>query len=153
MSPHYEPPSYPIPLDGPEHWLWVFHALNLHWSSILHMLMDIFQTILSKHPTLALSHWVQKSVLYVCVSFAALMYLDFCFSSESKRPLLYENVVIRSPENVQVRDYLNRTMKAHRKWGCSDHDQGPGDALGSKLDLEWENLSDHVSRGLLLFSH
>ena len=41
------------------------------------MLMDIFQTILSKHPTLALSHWVQKSVLYVCVSFAALMYLDF----------------------------------------------------------------------------
>ena len=28
--------------------------------------------ILSNHPTLAFSHWVQKSVLYICVSFSAL---------------------------------------------------------------------------------
>ena len=91
--------------------------------------------------------------LCLCLLCCPNVFRLLCFSSESKRPLLYENVVIRSPENVQVRDYLNRTMKAHRKWGCSDHDQGPGDALGSKLDLEWENLSDHVSRGLLLFSH
>jgi len=70
------PPPHPIPLDCPEHRLCVLHALNLHQSSILHMLMYLFQTILSNHPTLALSHWVQKSV-DVCVSFAALMDLEF----------------------------------------------------------------------------
>ena len=74
--PILNPPPHPIPLDCPEHRLWVLHALNLHQSSILHMLMYLFQTILSNHPTLALSHWVQKSVC-VCVSFAALMYLEF----------------------------------------------------------------------------
>ena len=31
-----------------------------------------FSAILSNHPTISFSHWVQKSVLYVCVSFAAL---------------------------------------------------------------------------------
>ena len=32
-----------------------------------------FSGILSNHPTLNFSHWVQKSVLYFCVSFAALL--------------------------------------------------------------------------------
>ena len=30
------------------------------------------EAILSNHPTLTLSHRVQKSVLYICVSFAAM---------------------------------------------------------------------------------
>ena len=46
----------------------LLHALNLHWSSILHMVIYTFHAILSNHPTLAFSHRVQKSVLYICVS-------------------------------------------------------------------------------------
>ena len=95
----------------------LLHASNLHWSSILHMVIYMFQccslisahpcllphspkvcsltlclfcflayrvvvtaflssiyicfsAILPNHPTLALSHRVQKTVLYICVSFA-----------------------------------------------------------------------------------
>ena len=40
-------------------------------SFILHMVIS-FKAILSNHPTLSFSHCVQKSVLHVCVSFAAL---------------------------------------------------------------------------------
>ena len=36
------------------------------------MFQLFFEIILSKHPTLAFSLRVQKSVLYICVSFAAL---------------------------------------------------------------------------------
>ena len=51
----------------------LLHTSNSHWLSISHMLMYIcFSAILSNHPTLFFSYWVQKSVLYVCVSFAAL---------------------------------------------------------------------------------
>ena len=35
-------------------------------------LYTCFNAVLSKHPTLAFSHWVQKSVLYICVSFSVL---------------------------------------------------------------------------------
>ena len=57
----------------------LFHALNMDWSSISHMVnailhtyfkLYIFNAILSNHPTLAFSQTVQKSVLYICVSFA-----------------------------------------------------------------------------------
>ena len=50
----------------------LLHALNWHWSSILHMVMYMFQgySLKSSHPCpLALS---PKSVLYIYVSFAAL---------------------------------------------------------------------------------
>ena len=47
------------------------HALNLHWPSILYMVICMFQCYFSSHPTLAFSHTVRKSV-YICVSFAAL---------------------------------------------------------------------------------
>ena len=72
--PHPDPPPHPIPLG----WLRapalsaLLHALSLHWSSILHMVYTRFNAILSNHPTLALSHIVQNSVLYISVSFAAL---------------------------------------------------------------------------------
>ena len=48
----------------------LLRALNLYWSSILHMVIYNVNAILSNHLTLAFSHWVQKSVLYLCVSFA-----------------------------------------------------------------------------------
>ena len=50
----------------------LLHALNLHWSSVLNMVMYMLQcySLKSSHPRiLPLS---PKSVLYVCVSFAAL---------------------------------------------------------------------------------
>ena len=53
-----------------ENWLWVLsHTSNSHWLSILHTVMYMFQCY---SLTLFFSHWVQKSVLYISVSFAAL---------------------------------------------------------------------------------
>ena len=71
--PHPKPPSYlpplSIPLGCPSALALsaLFHALNLHWSSISHMVYTWFNAILSNHCTLAFSHRVQKSVLYICV--------------------------------------------------------------------------------------
>ena len=41
-----------------------YHASNLDWQFVSYMILYMF------HPTLALSHRVQKTVLYICVSFA-----------------------------------------------------------------------------------
>ena len=67
-------PSHPIPLGclrAPALGA-LLHASNLLWSSILHMAIYMFQcfSLISSHP--CLSHIVQKSVLYICVSSAAL---------------------------------------------------------------------------------
>ena len=48
------------------------HTSNSHWLHILHMVMCMFQCYSLKSSTLSFPHCVQKSVLYVCVSFAAL---------------------------------------------------------------------------------
>ena len=78
MCPHPEPPSllppHPIPLGCPRAPALsaLLHAWNLHWSSILHMVIHMSQAVLSNHPTLAFSHRVQKYVLYICIPFTAL---------------------------------------------------------------------------------
>ena len=52
----------------------LFHALNLDWSSVSHMVNTCFNAILSNHPTLAFFHRVQKTVfLYLCI-FCCLAY-------------------------------------------------------------------------------
>ena len=76
VTPSWTPshlPSHPIPLGCPRALTLgdLLHVSNLHWSSILHMVIHMFQCC-SHHPTHAFSHIVQKSVLYICVSFAAL---------------------------------------------------------------------------------
>ena len=48
----------------------LYHASNLDWRFISHMIIYMFQYILPYHPTLALSHRVQKTVQYICVSLA-----------------------------------------------------------------------------------
>ena len=78
VSPNPETPSHIHPDPTPL----IFHralafcalflALNLHLSSILHMVYTCFNAVLSNHATIAFSHRVPKSVLYICVSFAAL---------------------------------------------------------------------------------
>ena len=70
------PTSLPIPS------LWVIPVHQPRASCIMHQTWsgDLFHTwyytcfnaILPNHPTLALSHKVQKTILYICVSFAVL---------------------------------------------------------------------------------
>jgi len=74
--PHPEPSSLLPPIPS----LWVVPVHQPQASSIVHRtwtgnLFHIwyytcFNAILSNHPTLSLSHRVQKTVLYICVSFA-----------------------------------------------------------------------------------
>ena len=66
------PPSLAIPLGHPSAPApsSLYHASNLDWRFLSHMIFYMFQSILPNHPTLALSHRVHKTVLYICVSFA-----------------------------------------------------------------------------------
>ena len=76
--PHAEPPSYlpPYPICLGCHRVPALgalpHASNLHWSSILHMVICMFQcySLISSHPRLLL--YSPKPVPYICVYFAAL---------------------------------------------------------------------------------
>ena len=74
--PHPEPfsllPPHTIPLGHPSAPASSiqYHALNLDWRLISYMILYIFNAILPNHPTLSLSHRVQKTVLYISVSFA-----------------------------------------------------------------------------------
>ena len=82
--PHPEPPSHlPPHLIRPGHpsapaLSTLSHASYLDWQCftydnfICFTMMYCFNAILSDHPTLTLSHRVQKTVLYICVSFAVL---------------------------------------------------------------------------------
>ena len=56
----------------------LLHALNLYWSSILHIVIYNVNAILSYHLTLAFSHWVQKSILFFFFSFL-LIFFNFIF--------------------------------------------------------------------------
>ena len=76
VFPILNPPPTSIPLPS----LWVVPVHQPQASYILHRIWsgDSFliryytcsNAILPNHPTLALSHRVQKTVLYICVSFA-----------------------------------------------------------------------------------
>ena len=46
------------------------HASNLDWQFVSHMIIYMFQCHSPKSSPLSLSHRVQKTVLYICVSFA-----------------------------------------------------------------------------------
>ena len=73
-SPPSHLPPHPIPLGLPSapalstclmHPAWAGDLFHTWWYTC-------FNAILSEHPTLAFSHRVQKSVLYICVSFSVL---------------------------------------------------------------------------------
>ena len=64
-------PSGSSQCTSPEH---LAHASNLGWWSVSCFTLDsiLVSAVLSEHPTLAFSPRVQKSVLYICVSFPVL---------------------------------------------------------------------------------
>ena len=76
--PHRESPSLSLPIPSlrvvPVHQPWAPCLMHQTWTGDLFHIWwyTCFSTILSNHPTLAFSHRVQKSVLYTCVSLAAL---------------------------------------------------------------------------------
>ena len=79
---HTLPVPNPPPSFLPEPSLWVVPVHQPQASSIVHRTWTgdsfhigyytCFNAILPSHPTLSLSHRVQKTVLYICVSFAVL---------------------------------------------------------------------------------
>ena len=50
----------------------LYPALNLDWRFIYHMILYMFQCHYPKSSPLSVSHRIQKTVLYICVSFAVL---------------------------------------------------------------------------------
>ena len=80
MGVHVFPILNPPPTSLPITSLWVIPVHQpqasciLHWSwtgdSFLIWYYTCFNAILPNHPTLSLSHRVQKTVLYICVFFA-----------------------------------------------------------------------------------
>ena len=76
VFPILKPPSSSLPIPS----LWVIPVHQPQASSIMHRTWTgdsfhiwyytCFNSILPNHPTLSLSHRVQKTVLYICVSFA-----------------------------------------------------------------------------------
>ena len=82
--PHPDPPSqlplHPIPLalpsaPGPSSCL-----MHPTWASDLFHPNTCFDAVLSKHPTLAFSYRVQKSVLYICV-FVSILHIGLLLAS------------------------------------------------------------------------
>ena len=62
------PSLWVIPVHQPQascimHWTWTGDSFHIWYYTC-------FNVILPNHPTLSLSHRVQKTVLYICVSFA-----------------------------------------------------------------------------------
>ena len=78
LPPHTIPlghPSAPAPSI-------LYPALNLDWWFVSYMILYMFQCYSPKSSPLCLSHRVQKTVLYICVSFAV-SYTGFSLTASS----------------------------------------------------------------------
>ena len=79
MELHVFPIQIPPPTSLSIRFLWVF-PVHQAWALVscippglvIGFTIDNIHAVHSKHPTLAFSHRVQKSVLYICVSFSVL---------------------------------------------------------------------------------
>ena len=74
VSPIPNPPPMSLPIPSlwvvPVHQFWVPCFMHWTWTGDLFHIWQYtcFSAIVSNHPTLAFSHRVQKSILYICVS-------------------------------------------------------------------------------------
>ena len=81
--PNPEPPSHlpshtiPLGHPGAPTTSILYPASNLDWRFISYMILYIFQCYSPKSSPTSLSHRVQKTVLYICVSFAVRLILLF----------------------------------------------------------------------------
>ena len=132
ISPHPEPPShlppYPIPLGCARAPAWsaLLHALNLHWSSILHMVIHMFQcySFKSSHPRL-LPHSSKVCSLHLCL-FCYLAYrviitifLNSIYICEYSVCLPYDALLQHLPSYLGF-SYLGCGVSLH---GCSSKAQ------------------------------
>ena len=107
--PHPEPSSLPISS------LWVVTVHQPQASSIVHRTWTgdsfhiwyytCFNTILPNHPTLSLSHRVQKAVLYISVSYYVLLKTFFYMYLST-----FQNIIL-NPQNWK---YLFKTQKSFK---------------------------------------
>ena len=74
MGIHVYLPPYPTPLGCPKALALgaLLHVSNFHWSSVLHMVMNMFQCYSLKSSHCLFLPQSTKTVLYISVSFAAL---------------------------------------------------------------------------------
>ena len=118
MPPHPEPPSHdpphPIPLGCPTALALraLLHEQNSHWSSILHMVMYMFQcySLKSSHPSL-LPLSPKVCCLRLCLLF--LIFSANCF-------------IISGCFKPQIECFRQQTFISHNSGGCSVHDQSAG---------------------------
>ena len=119
-------PSHPVPLGCPRALTLgaLLHAWNLHWSSILHMVIHMSHAVLSNHPTLAFSHRVQKSVLYICIPFTA---LHIWSSLPSSKFHIYASIycigvsLLDLLHSVYYNQPLKLTLLYLRSWWKANH--------------------------------
>ena len=107
--PHPEPSSLPISS------LWVVTVHQPQASSIVHRTWTgdsfhiwyytCFNAILPNHPTLSLSHRVQKAVLYISVSYYVLLKTFFYMYLST-----FQNIIL-NPQNWK---YLFKTQKSFK---------------------------------------
>ena len=138
----------------------LLHASDLHWHLFYTWWCTCFSAILSNHPTFAFSHWVQKSVLYICVSFVAWTRgkksLSPCLSSRCSYSFLHFAHELKHRIIVQLLLYW-ASLVAGKESLCNVGDLGsfpglgrsPGEGKGYPLQYSGlENSMDYVVQGV-----
>ena len=98
----------------------LIHASNLHWLSVLHMVIYMFQCYLSNHSTLTLSHIVQKSVLYMglfCCLAYGVIFTIFLYSMYMKfRKMVMMTLYVRQQKRCRYKEQIFGLCGRRRGW-------------------------------------